>query len=245
MTRTNCCLSLTAAALAAIAGTIALAEPPSTKPGMKPSATMPAAQPKDGKMGEHAMPAGMSEADMKACMEAGTPGAMHAYLAKANGTWSGKTMMWMAPGTEPMKSECTSTCSSFMDGRFTKCEMAGDMPGMGAFNGFGIYGYDNVAQKFQCTWVDNMGTGMMQGTGELSSDQKTMTWNFNYHCPITKKASTMREVERVTGADTKTMEMFGEDPKTGKEFKMMEIALTRTSKATGKPSAAVTPDNQK
>ena len=30
-----------------------------------------------------------------------------------------------------------------------------------------------------------------------------------------------------TGPNTFTLEMYGNDPKTGKEFKMMEIAFTR------------------
>jgi hypothetical protein len=37
----------------------------------------------------------------------------------------------------------------------------------------------------------------------------------------------MREVETVTGPNSKTLEMFGTDPKSGKEFKMMRIELTR------------------
>jgi len=162
-------------------------------------------------------------------MEAGTPGENHQKLAEGLGVWAGKTTMWMAPGTEPMHSECTATATPMMDGRFVKLEMTGEMPGMGPFNGFGIYGYDNVSQKFQSTWVDNCGTGMMVGTGQLSSDGKTYTWNFAYHCPITKKPTTLREVERITGKDTKTLEMYGTDPKSGKEYKMMEIALTRKS----------------
>jgi hypothetical protein len=46
-----------------------------------------------------------------------------------------------------------------MDGRFIKLEMEGDMPGMGPFHGFGLYGYDNVSQKYQATWIDNCGRG--------------------------------------------------------------------------------------
>lgn len=67
----------------------------------------------------------------------------------------------------------------------------------------------------------------MQGVGELSSDGKTMTLNYNHNCLLTKKPTVMREVETVTGPNTKTMEMFGIDPKGGKEFKMLSINLTR------------------
>lgn len=224
----RCCLA--AAALLAVAGSLAMAQPSHKE--------SKAAQP----AGEHALPPGMTAEDMQACMEAGAPGENHEYLVQDAGVWKGKTKMWMTPDmTEPMTSECTSTVTPMMDGRFVRCEITGDMPGMGVFNGFGLYGFDNVQQKFQSTWIDNCGTGMMTGTGELSSDGKTLTWTFNYHCPITKKATVMREVERRTGANSKTLEMWGTDPKSGKEFKMMEIAFTRDNAKT----AGVTSDTSK
>ena len=67
----------------------------------------------------------------------------------------------------------------------------------------------------------------MTGTGTLSADGKTMTWNYNYHCPITKKPAVMRQVETNTGPNAKTLEMFGNDPKSGKEFKMMSMEMAR------------------
>jgi len=105
--------------------------------------------------------------------------------------------------------------------------MAGVMPGMGPYNGFAIYGFDNVAQKFQGTWIDNCGTGMAIGTGELSSDGKKLTWNYTYTCPIAKKSATMREIETITSPTTKTLETWSTDPKSGKEFKMMVIEFTK------------------
>jgi len=178
---------------------------------------------------EMKLPAGWTAEDMQACAVAATPGKMQEHLAKGVGTWYGKNTMWMAPDTEPMKSDCTATVTPLLDGRFVKCEMAGEMPGMGPFNGFGIYGYDNVGKTFQSTWIDSCGTGMAVGTGNLSSDGKTLTWTYTYNCPIQKKPVQMREVETITGPNTKTLEMFGADPKSGKEFKMMSIELTRKS----------------
>lgn len=206
------CISLSAFAL--IAGSIAFAQP-AAKDAKQPA--KPAA----------AQPAGPSAEDMKCYMEAGTPGKMHEFLAKNVGTWSGKNKMWMAEGAEPMVSECTSTTTAMMDGKFFKCEISGDMGPMGPFTGTGITGFDNVSQKFQSSWVDNMGTGMMFGTGELSADQKVLNWKFTYNCPITKKPTTMRQVETYTNKDAFTMEMFATDPHTNKEYKCMEIAFTR------------------
>lgn len=214
-------LTLTVAALLAATTTFAIAADPAKD--AKKATTPAAAQP------EMQLPPGMTAEDMQACMEAGAPGKMHEHLQAAVGTWNGKSTMWMTPAAPPMKSECVGTFSPMMDGRFVKCEMTGDMPGMGPFNGFALYGYDNVAKEFQCSWIDNCGTGMMIGKGELSSDGKTLTWSFTYNCPITKKPTTMREIEKITGDNTRSLEMFGIDPKSGKEFKMMEIHFTRAA----------------
>lgn len=197
--------------LAVIAGSIAIAQP------AKDAA--PGAQPE--------LPPGMSAEDMQKYMAAGTPGPMHEWLNEGCGYWVGQSKSWMAPDTEPAVGECTATVTSFMDGKFTRCEVAGEMPGMGPFSGFGIYGFDNVSKKFQSTWVDNFGTGMMVGTGKLSDDGKTLTWEFTYNCPITNKPCKMREIEKRTGKETYSLEMHGADPHTGVEFKMMEINFTR------------------
>lgn len=228
---TRCC---TAAVLSivAVAGSLALAQPAKDTKVSQPAKTD---MKKD--MGDMQLPPGWTEADMKACMDAGMPGPMHNQLTKNAGTWAGKCTMWMAPGSEPMKSECTTTITPMMDGRFTKIETAGEMPGMGPFQGFGLTGYDNVAKKFQMTWIDSCGTTMMQGTGELSSDQKTMTWNHQFTCPIQKKMVTMRQVEQFNSDNSMTLSMFMNDPKSGKEYKMMEIAYTRSGPAPTKSAS--------
>jgi hypothetical protein len=173
------------------------------------------------------LPPGWTMEDMQACIIAGTPGEMHERLANEVGTWKGKSTMWMAPGAEPVESEVTSTVSPIMDGRYVKVEWKGDMPGMGPYDGFGIYGFDNVSQEFVAIWIDNHSTGIMKGTGQQSEDGKTITWSYTHNCPLTKKPAHMRDVEKVTGPNSKTLEMFGEDPKSGKEFKMMQVELTK------------------
>jgi hypothetical protein len=173
------------------------------------------------------LPKGWTMEDMQACMLAGTPGEMHKLLAKDLGDWEGKTTMWMGPEGEPMTSECTSTVTPMMDGRYIKVEMKGDMPGMGPYHGGGVYGYDNVSKKFVSSWIDNHSTGIMQGEGELSSDGKSITWEYKFNCPIAKKQVSMKEVDTKTGDNTKKLEMWGDDPKTGKNYKMMTIELTR------------------
>jgi hypothetical protein len=180
----------------------------------------------EGDAAELKLPPGWTMEDMQACIRAATPGEEHAGLAQEAGVWNGKTTMYM-PGAEPVTSECVSTITPIMDGRYIKCEIKGDMPGMGPFEGFGIYGYDNVSKKYVSSWIDNQSTGMMTGTGKLSDDGKVMTWKYDFNCPVTKKASIMREVETETGPNTRRLEMFGPDPKSGKEMKMMSIEFTK------------------
>ncbi|MBX3389552.1 MAG: DUF1579 domain-containing protein [Phycisphaeraceae bacterium] len=209
-------MGISVVGLLAAVGSIAMGDP---SKDMKP-----AGQPMDMQL-----PPGWTPQDMQACMEAGTPGEQHKVLASGAGKWNGKNQMWMAPDTPPMASECVATITPIMDGRYTKCEITGDMPGMGPFTGFGIYGFDNVSKQYVSSWIDNMSTGMLQGTGELSENGKVLTWNYTYNCPITKKQTPMREVETITGPNSKTLEMWGIDPKSGKEFKMMKIDFTRQS----------------
>jgi hypothetical protein len=173
------------------------------------------------------LPAGWTMEDMQTCILAGTPGKMQAYLAQSAGVWHGKTSMWMAPGADPVKSECKSVVTSILDGHFIQVEITGDMPGMGPYKGLSFFGFDNVSQKFTTASLDNQGTGIMSGTGELSADGKVMTWTYTFNCPLNKKPTPMRQVETTTGPKNKTLEIFSVEPKSGKEFKMMAVELTR------------------
>jgi hypothetical protein len=82
-------------------------------------------------------------------------------------------------------------------------------------------------KKFVSSWIDNHSTAIMQGEGELSDDGKAITWEYKYSCPIAKKQVTMKEVATKTGPNSSTLEMWADDPKSGKNYKMMKIELTR------------------
>jgi len=177
--------------------------------------------------GEMQLPPGWTMEDMQAMLAAGTPGKMHQRLAQDVGTWHTKSQMWMQSGAEPMECEGTTTVKPIMDGRYIQVEMSGEMPGMGQFTGTGIYGYDNVKQQFVSCWFDNHSTGIMNGTGEMSDDGKTITWNYSGVCPITKKPIEVKDVETVTGPNTKVIESFAPDRKSGEVYRMMRIELTK------------------
>jgi hypothetical protein len=222
------------AVLAVVGACAALvnAQPEKKKDTGKPAAAPAAAQPGDKKP-DMKMPEGMPEMtpeqikEMETYMKAATPGPMHAKLQESVGTWKGSVKMWHEPNTPAQESECTTSIMSMMDGRFIHGEVDGNMMGM-PFTGAFLNGYDNVSKKFQMVWVDNFGTGMMTGTGDLSADGKTLNWTMKWNDPM-RGEITMREVDTFTG-DTMKLEMYCPD-KAGKEFKMMEINYTRTNKA--------------
>jgi hypothetical protein len=205
-------------AVVALGASIALAQTTKeTKPAAKPAT--PAAK-------EKGHQAAGADAFTQACEIAGKPGAEHAKLVEGAGVWSGKTTCWMM-GPEAQHGTCTTTVTPMFDNRFVKIEYSGESP-MGPFKGVGFYGFDNVSKEYQATWIDNCSTGMAMGKGEASSDGKTMTWTYTYNCPMTKKPTTLREVHTKTGKDTETIVMWGTNPETGEEMKMMESTMTRT-----------------
>lgn len=225
------------AALLAVCSTT-LAQPTSKDKAKDPAKPAAAQPPKTDK------PAAPSPEDMqKMMMEMSSPGPEHAHLTKGVGTWDGKLKSYEDPSKPPQESTCTSVVTSIMGGRFISVDVDGAemMPGMGPFKGHGINGYDKASGKYLYFWIDNMGTNFMTGTGELSADKKTMTWTITYPDPMTGKPGTMKEIERSTGDNTFTMEMFANDP-TGKEVKMIEIAFTRRG---GSGGGAVKPDAAK
>lgn len=222
--------------LSAIAATTLLASAAIAQPGKDHAPAKPSApavkQPETPKMPS---PEDM-QAEMEKYLAASKPGKNHEYLAKSVGTWDGKLKMWHVPGMPPEESTCTSVITPVFDGRYFKCETTGNFGGM-EFKGLGINGYNNANDKFENMWIDNMGTGIMNGTGALSDDGKTLTWTMNGFDPVTKKPYVMREVDRVTGDNSMVLEMYGPGPD-GKEFKMMEISYTRAAGAKAAAPAA-------
>lgn len=197
------------------------------------SDVQPADGPKSAAHGDMAsmLPPGVTEAEMMEAMKMASPGEEHVLLAKSVGRWSGKSTMWMASGATPMTNACVATMTPELDGRFVHAEYKGEMEGMGPFHGIGFYGFDNVTQQYVSTWFDNMGTGVMTGTGEASNGGKTITWNYVFNCPMRKGPVKMREVESHPDANTMTLEAYGPDMSTGKDYLMMRIEMKRQSDA--------------
>ena len=163
---------------------------------------------------------------MKNYMDYATPGEPHKMLAKSNGTWKGEVTMWMAADAPPSTSTMTMVNKMVMDGRYQVSEAKGNMMGM-PFNGISTTGYDNHKKVFMSTWIDNMGTGVMKMEGPWDEATKTTTMTGKMIDPASGRECDFKEVYTIIDDNTQKMEMYGPDSKTGKQFKTMEIKLTR------------------
>lgn len=119
---------------------------------------------------------------MEAYTKAGTPGPPHQLLARTAGTWDVTVKMYMGP--EPMVSEGTSTIETIMGGRWSRETVAGEFMGQ-AFEGIGITGYNNTAERYESTWYDNMSTTLYFYTGSANEDGSALTFTGEFLDPAT------------------------------------------------------------
>jgi hypothetical protein len=168
---------------------------------------------------------GMSAADMAAMEKAATPGEPQKKLGRLAGDWTFTNRMWMAPGQPPMELTGTMHGELLMGGRYVEHHWKGSFMGQ-PFEGRGTDGYDNVAQHYVSSWLDNMGTGITQTTGTCDAAVKVCTYTGEMWDPATGKKTTTKSV--ITWIDDNNFknEMFGPGPD-GKEAKMMEITAKR------------------
>ncbi|MBK9317604.1 MAG: DUF1579 domain-containing protein [Bacteroidetes bacterium] len=161
----------------------------------------------------------------KIWMEYMTPGEEHAKLAAAEGEWKEEIKTWMHPDAEPTSSVATCTIRMILEGRYQESIHQGDFNGM-PFHGQGITGYDNALKKYVSTWIDNMGTGVIFSTGTFNAKLGGIEFFGEQADPVTGKLMKVREVYTVKSDGEHFMEMYN-TPAGGKEFKSMEIRMTR------------------
>jgi hypothetical protein len=166
-----------------------------------------------------------SAAMMKAWMDYMTPGSVHALLAKDNGTWDADITMWMTPDAPPQKSTGTCTFKMIMGGRYQQGNFKGSFNGM-PFEGVSTTGYDNAKKAIVGTWIDNMGTGIMNMEGTYDSANNVINLSGKSIDPTTGKDCTMRQVMKRVDENTIHEEMYAKY-QGGKEYKSMEMTYKR------------------
>lgn len=158
--------------------------------------------------------------------EYATPGENHKALDALVGSWDYTVKFWETPESEPSESTGTSEIQWILGGRYIQQTTKGMAMGQ-EFEGMGFMGYDNAKKEYVSVWVDNMGTGVMTGTGTYDPATKTFEDKGTFSCPVEdEKDKPYRTVTTINGPDQFTFEMFAAGPD-GNEARMMEIVYNR------------------
>ena len=157
---------------------------------------------------------------MKAWQDFKTPGDMHKWMQKLNGTWEADLSVWMDPAAPPEKSKGTITQTSILGGRYVSSKYSGTIFGQPT-EGQILMAYDNAKILFVSTWIDNQGTGIVSMTGTYDSTTKTLNLKGTQTDPSTSKDAEIREELTIIDNDSYSMAMFGKGAD-GKETKIME-----------------------
>ena len=165
-----------------------------------------------------------NEKEMAAWMAYMTPGKYHTFLAQTNGMWNTEITMWMEPGATPTTSKGTCENSMILGGRYQESVHKNEWNGA-PFEGKATVGFDNILKKYQSTWIDNMGTGMMIMEGVYNDKTKTLMTTGKMVDPMAGTVISVREVMTFMDENTYAMDMYITNK--GKEFKTMNIKYTR------------------
>ena len=165
------------------------------------------------------------KAMMEAMAKAGTPGDAHKKFEPMVGTFETKAKMWMDPSKPAEESSGKTESKWVLGNRFVHEAYEGTFMGQ-PFSGMGYWGYDNITKKYTGTWMDSMGTAMMNSTGKMDASGKVLTYTSMMNDPMTGKLCKITEKVTVTDNDHHMLEMWGPDP-SGKNYKMMEITYVR------------------
>lgn len=165
-----------------------------------------------------------SATQMKLWMAYATPGSAHKMMEEETGTWKCDMTFWEEPNGKPTYSSSTAKIKMVLGGRYQEAIYSGTMMGQ-PFEGKGTLAYNNASKEFTTTFIDNMGTGMMVATGKYDEASKSMNLKGEMVSPLDGKKTPYREVYTIVDANTRKMEMY--DTKNGKEYKSLEIRMTR------------------
>lgn len=161
--------------------------------------------------------------DMAAMMAAAQPGPQHEALKPLIGSWKTTNKVWMDPSQPPMESTGTAERKAVLGGRFIQEDYSGNMMNM-PFTGTGYTGYDNMAKKYVCSWMDSMSTGIMTMSGQADASGKVFTYMSDQPDPMS--GMKLKSVLTIINNDKHTFTMFMVGPD-GKDIKSMELEYTR------------------
>lgn len=166
--------------------------------------------------------------DLEAYAKFAAPGPQHKLLEPLVGSWTYKIKIYMDPSKPPIESSGRCQRKWILGGRFVQEDIVGDSKEQ-PFTGMGFTGYDNQQKKYTAAWLDSMGTSIVTSTGTVDAGGKIFTFTGEHFDPVMNKKLKNRDVLTIESGDRHNAVMYRVMPD-GKEFKAMELTLTRAKK---------------
>jgi hypothetical protein len=175
------------------------------------------------------------EAD--AWLKAAQPGTGQKQLATLVGPWNCEVRFSESTNTPEQKSTGTMINRFVLGGRFLETAFNANIEGQ-VFQGTGVWGFNNITNQFESTWIDTMSTGIVFESGKFDANTKTFTMSGRYANP-TGGFTTQKTVYTIESSDKYTISSF-EVASDGKETKTMTIICTKLNGSSAATNASNT-----
>jgi hypothetical protein len=190
-------------------------------------AAMPVQDAKAKTRGDEKPAAQAGDPMTEAMLKAAQLGPQHAEFAKTVGTWKARVKNWNDPTQPPTESEGTTRYELALGGRYLVEHFSGEMPGMGPFDGMGIFAFNNITGEYQHVWMDSFSTGIFMSSGKPDADG-TCEMTGEMDNPLGGDKLPCRMIMKEVSENERHFEMHGSMG--GPEMmKMMEIDYTRAA----------------
>lgn len=170
--------------------------------------------------------AGQPESDVQALIAAGAPGKHHAELESLIGTWDGTMSFRPAPEVPALEFPGVATREWALGGRFVREVVEAASPFGMPFEGIGYTGYNNIDQRYEMIWMDNMSTAVYPGHGAYNRETKVFTFYSERRDPASGRLITGWSETDVSDPDRHVVKGW-EHTADGRVFQSVEGVFTR------------------
>lgn len=164
---------------------------------------------------------------MEIMRAAAEPGEHHKHLAKLAGRYDCTLAFKMDPSAPAEVSQGTCNNKLILGGRYLLSEFKGSFKFGGqdvAFEGVGILGYDKNTDQLTSVWCDSMNTAVQVMQGTCDANGEKLTFEGKTSTPFGE--SKMKNVYKIPGDGTHTMEFWEPNPMTGEMMQTGTIVYT-------------------
>lgn len=161
----------------------------------------------------------------EAMMKVAAVGPNHRRLDPLIGNYKVDAKFWMEPNGKAEVATGTAEFRWILGGHYVAMDYYSSFQGQ-KFEGYGLYGYNNIGGQYESTWVDSMGSEIMKSVGQPDKVGSAIVFSGEFECPIMNGPMKTREIMTI-GTDRHVFEMYHAAFDGSGEYKAMEIVYER------------------